>query len=653
MEVTRKTYFQRFDSLILHDLNREMTDRLKSAKGPYDPVYRTLKTHITISSTKCTAEPPLVSEVLKSVRDEIDSARGSDWQRLSDQQIEFYSNELVHGNPVPASEDSVAEQYSREYLRRIGGVDRIYNNILSNARKALPKPKSLAELAPNYAQVLRGPSEPPSGFVTAGWDFVVKASKDQKSALIGDCVFGDVPEVVGEIEASAKKEADLAPDIQRLYVRDYIRNWREFLDGYSVVPYNGTEDAIRKLDILSSNRSPLLALLLLTANQTNFPSEGLQKSVQGILQRVEKAAGIVKADTKFVPEVSGTPAEITQFFQPVHWVVPPNSDPWVSERTAAYMDALGRLRAAMQAIANSTDAAARVSAGQAAGQLKQSALDTVTQLARGFKANGLDQDIQRLLRQPIDHLFIPIPDPGGDVNSKWTKLCSAFGNTFERYPFRRSSTQDATLAELSAWFAPETGHVWKFQAEALGPLTEIQNSQWKAKDPSQKPQVTSDMLGFLNRAQSIKIAFYPKGATQPQIIYSLRPKLDSSFKASTVEMELDGQLHQWTSVFQKQFSWPAATGAKPGAIARIRTDNVAYPFTSHSGVWGVFRMMADAEPRAPLAQGVEWKYARTGEQKEEIQPAPVRMEFPEFPNGVDVFQSQFFDGMKCPALAVR
>src|SRR5262249_15033453 len=99
IESTRKAYFQRFDHLILNDLNREMTDQLKSATGPYDPVYRTLKTHITISSTKCGVEPALVSEVLRGVRDQIDSSRGSDWRTLSDQQIEFYANELVHGNP--------------------------------------------------------------------------------------------------------------------------------------------------------------------------------------------------------------------------------------------------------------------------------------------------------------------------------------------------------------------------------------------------------------------------------------------------------------------------------------------------------------------------------------------------------------------------
>jgi type VI protein secretion system component VasK len=335
-------------------------------------------------------------------------------------------------------------------------------------------------------------------------------------------------------------------------------------------------------------------------------------------------------------------------------VVPPNSELWVTERTAAYMGALSRLRGAIQKITASSDPAARAAAVADAIPVSESALDAVRQLGQGFKPNGLDQDIQRLLKQPIERaapiLVNPTPP---NPNDKLTQLCRAFGNTFDRYPFRKSSGQDATIAELTAWFAPGTGHAWTFQADALGQLTQIENAVWKAKDPTQKPQVTPEMLGFLNRAQLIKDGFFPKGASQPQISYSLRPKLDERFKASTVEVEIDGQLHRWTNVFQKQFTWPAAAGEKPGAVARIRTENVAYPFTSHPGVWGIFRMMADAEPRAPLAAGIEWKYARTGEQKEEIQPAPVRMEFPEFPNGVDVFQTQSFDGMKCPAVAVR
>src|SRR6185503_17843311 len=75
METARTAYFRRFQQLLLDDLNREMTDKLKAADGGYDPIYRTLKTHLTISSGKCAVEPPLVSDVLKTVRDDIDAQR--------------------------------------------------------------------------------------------------------------------------------------------------------------------------------------------------------------------------------------------------------------------------------------------------------------------------------------------------------------------------------------------------------------------------------------------------------------------------------------------------------------------------------------------------------------------------------------------------
>jgi type VI protein secretion system component VasK len=361
-------YFRRFQQLLLDDLNREMTDKLKAADGGYDPIYRTLKTHLTISSGKCAVEPPLVSDVLKTVRDDIDAQRGADWQKLSDLQIEFYSKELAHGNPAPVPENSPAVAQGRHYLRKLGGVDRIYSAILSNARKNVAKAKGLAELAPTYAQVMRGPSEPPAGFVIEGWDFVVRESKDQKSALLGDCVFADGQDI--ETETDPKQQADLSPEIQRLYVRDYIRNWRDYLNGYSVVGFANIDDAVRKLELLSSNRSPLLALFAVTANQTNFPDDLLQTKVRGILQKVEKVAGI-GTEAKTVLDISGTPAEITQFFQPVHLVVPPNGELWVTEKTAAYMDALARLRGALQKIAMSPDAGARAAASQEAIPIKE------------------------------------------------------------------------------------------------------------------------------------------------------------------------------------------------------------------------------------------------------------------------------------------
>jgi type VI secretion system protein ImpL len=443
-------------------------------------------------------------------------------------------------------------------------------------------------------------------------------------------------------------------------VQDYIRNWKGFLSGYSVIQYSSAEDAVKKLEILSSNRSPLLALLALTADQTNFASEGLQKSAKDIVKKAETFVGI-PTRSESVLEGSGTSAEITEFFQPVHTVVPANSQLWVNETVAPYIQSLTQLHDAMQNIASSTDAAGRVAAAQAATPIYNNAHNAVLQIARGFKPNGLDQVVQRLLEEPIRPVqrFIDVDVPritAGAINLKLATVCKAFAAAADKYPFRRSATQETTLDELSSLFGAETGQIWKFQMGSLAQMTQKEGSQWKTKpDPSSPLQVTSEMLTFLNRAEAIKNAFYGKGGPQPQMTYSLRPKLDPAFAATStiVELQIDGQTKQFTKVFQEQFTWPAAPGAEPGAVARLRTGNVASAFLSHQGVWGVFRMMDDAEPRTSGASIIEWKYSTAGGRKDLIQPGPVRMEFPDFAVGPDIFHRDFFDGIRCPAAAVR
>ena len=109
--------------------------------------------------------------------------------------------------------------------------------------------------------------------------FCPKAAKDGSSATSTDsCVLGDLPGVAGEW----KRDAESEKAIQALYVRDYVDRWKKFLAGISVTRYGGPADAAKRLDILASHKSPLLALFAMTATATNFQTtiaapEGLEK----------------------------------------------------------------------------------------------------------------------------------------------------------------------------------------------------------------------------------------------------------------------------------------------------------------------------------------------------------------------------------------
>src|SRR5206468_9750074 len=110
-----------------------------------------------------------------------------------------------------------------------------------------------------------------------------------------------------------------------------------------------------------------------------------------------------------------------------------------------------------------------------------------------------------------------------------------------------------------------------------------------------------------------------------------------------------------TSSLQKQFTWPSAPGSTDvGAVVRLKAGGLTFPVASRGGMWGIFKAMADAEPRPLGSRIVEWKYVRGGDgRREAIQPAPVRVEIVEFPGGADVFNPKFFEGLQCPTTAVQ
>jgi type VI secretion system protein ImpL len=674
----RGAYFRLFQQLLLNDLNSTLVSRLQTVpatpppNAAYQPIYDALKTHLMISSCRCKAEPALVSRVLKETNAQAAQAGGSEWQALAETQIDFYAGELPYGNPLDLREDPEARDRARQYLKQIKGVERIYAGILAKAAKTLTTPQRLADVAPNYAQVLKGPGELSAVFTPDGWKFVEKASEESNAAALGEpCVIGQPSGFVAE----QKQEAAVAQAIRRMFVRDYVDRWRGFVAGFSVARYAGPADAARKLGVLADHNSPLLALFAMTADKTTFSETAGE---QGVLQTAKKVplvgkvlegfegarktAGTVTGTQPGQPDPFSSPAYITQVFQPVQWVVPPHSETWVVDKNKAYIESLAELSHSMQDIARGTDNP-DPAVHQAASQNYEKALGAVRQIAEGFKPagdEGLDRTVEQLLEEPI--LFTQgyiVVDPGkavgARVNGQLRALCEGLRNTLHKYPFQQSSPQDTSLEELTRWFGPASGGLWKFQAQSLPELTVKDGSQWKVKDPAKKPQVTQEILSFLNRAQAVTDAFYPPGAAQPQLTYTLRPKLDSSFKDSILELEIDGHPYQWTSSLQKQFSWPAPADAKTlGAIARIRTGSVAFAFASRLGPWGIFRIMGDAEPRALSSKLVEWKYTRGVDGRAElIQPAPVRLEIVESSGGVDVFNPKFLGGLQCPGRAVE
>jgi len=281
----------------------------------------------------------------------------------------------------------------------------------------------------------------PPVYSRSAWDPVQKAAKEAGSGSLGEaCVVG------GADPAAGKLDAGLSGAIQRMYISDYIERWRKYVAGFSVIRYESAADAVRKLEILSDHGSPLLALFALAGNQTNFPQAS---SEAGFLEKAPVIGSFVKNATKAKQQVTaltGTeaagPAQIGRAFQPVQWVVTPGGETWISDRNAAYVDALAQLGHSMQAIARGAGAP-DPAVHQAAAQAYDKALEAARQISRGFRpagVAGLDEAAQRLLEQPIllakRFILTDMDKAAGDkITGELRSFCSHAQPVLRRYPF--------------------------------------------------------------------------------------------------------------------------------------------------------------------------------------------------------------------------
>jgi type VI protein secretion system component VasK len=178
------------------------------------------------------------------------------------------------------------------------------------------------------------------------------------------------------VAASALSPASLKQQLRDLYTQDYIRHWHDLLAGAAVVPYGGCGDAARKLSVLNRYDSPVLALLLMTAENTTFSRDSPSNQ-------------------------AGIAAE----FQPAHAIFdssPPDRSRRVDRSNETYLKSLVNLERAMQALdrggqCDSSDGVAR----DRANRELSSALTAVAEFEGKFNRVDTYNSVRDLLEGPI------------------------------------------------------------------------------------------------------------------------------------------------------------------------------------------------------------------------------------------------------------
>jgi type VI secretion system protein ImpL len=610
----RSLYFKRFHELLFESTQRALADFLRnvpSAPGPGDDYglsYDSLKAYLVTTSNHDRSSAMFLSPVLLK-RWAAGRSPDAETLTLAQKQFDFYSEELKAENPFSAENDTLAIERARRYLSQFAGAERVYQFMLAEASRK-NSPFAFNRQFPGSAEVVINSKEIAGAYTKAGWTFMQDAIKN------ADRYFSGEQWVLGDQGASGIDRVKLEQQLRDRYIADFSAQWHQFLRAASVVRYASIKDAAAKLNRLSSNQSPLLALLCVVSQNT---------------------------------EVDASP--IKSAFQPVQLVVPPTcKERYIADSNAGYMQSLVALDALLEQMGNNPGGPNPALTEQVMSSALQAKVIT-RQLAQKFQIdpqNHSESIVQKLMEDPITFAESLIRSAGpADLNQKGKTFCSQFSELVSKYPFNSAATRQASLQELNAVFQPPQGTFWTFYEMNLQNHIARQGAQFVAKADA-GVTVNPAFLNFWTRTASFAESVYPDKSPEPRLTYTLKP-----YPVEGIELRLtiDGQtITTAGSNPSRQFVWsgnPKSELKLTGTIGR----GTELAFATYEGVWAPFQFFSDADKSTAISTGyaLEWvqRQGRGGRPITLPNGMPLTIRFDLEGKTAAFFQKNFLAALSC------
>jgi type VI secretion system protein ImpL len=609
----RSVYFDRLDP----ELGRAARQRLAAFLRPlpetspdsassYGDAYNALKAYLLLTSEPERSNEeflvPVLMEHWRAGRDP-----GPEIDELARRQFAVYARELKHGNPYDVTADGELVGAVRDYLRRFTQTERFYKSMVARASQEASALR-FSRAFPGASDVLTATHTVPGAFTREGWAYV-QENLDNVSELLAQEEW-----VTGGQAFSEDQLAELSQELEERYVTDYVDHWRRFLASVRLTSYTSVGGAARSLADLSGNRSSLLQLLALVANQTSVDS-----------------------------------ARVGYAFQPVRAVAPPDTaERYIVQSNRSYVEALGALQSSLEQVVQLSGGArdqARSRALQSARQVQNSA----RQMAQGFAIEGqarvVGNTVRDLLQAPGSRAGRLLERlPVAEANARARQFCREFRRVSTRYPFAPGARQAVSLEDLNAVFQPGESALWSFYDDVLSGLVARQGSRYRARsDGAARP--TGAAVEFINQAAAISRSLYGSDGSSPRVDFILN--LETSSDLPRVSFAVDGQKQTFTRTLaeMQRFSWRGER-AQYARIAAGEAGSEATVVEAPNGTWALFRLFqaAEWENRGGSRYGLRWPVpGRSFQVRGELllnTPAPI-------------FDTSYLAGIQCPSTVAR
>lgn len=403
-------------------------------------------------------------------------------------------------------------------------------------------------------------------------------------------------------------------DMLSLYLDDYARAWDDVLADVVVTPFYNAAHAADTLNILSGPSSPLKKFLSSVAAETELdtPPPSLLKALAG-----DKGAGtalataaandslaeqsLIQAGQAVTPGAQfarasalltvrkGAPPPghpVTERFKPVRDLVTASADgtpaglDTVIKRMADMYKVFNKMArapsAAAQVMANSDEMEVATGRTILQADTMPSPLDTMV----GAVAESAAAVAQGGSRDYLDNTW------------RSSVLPACLATVDRRYPFDRTSGNDAPLADVSVLLGPG-GHLDQFFNTHLKPFVDTTAHPWRWQSVEGVDLgLSNEVLSQFERAATLRKALFRADAKAPSLRFAIEPlKVDEAI--DTLLLNIDGQelIYRHGPTSAMNVEWPAAAPSGVRLSFGPARDNPKSTLIA-KGPYGLLRLLA-------------------------------------------------------------
>ncbi|WP_448680883.1 ImcF-related family protein [Pseudomonas nicosulfuronedens] len=528
------------------------------------------------------------------------------WQGVSPGLWAFYAQHLaahpgwrIEAKPALVGQ---ARQVLLGQLGRRNGVANLYEQVIeraSNNYAAMTLMDMVGEA--DSASLFDTPNSVPGVFTRQAWEGQVSKAIDEMAETRRE----EIDWVLSDQQSTL--DSDLQPEVLKAqlterYFQDFSDAWLGFLNSIRWRKADSLSDSISQLTLLSDVRqSPLIALMNTLAYQGRTEVKGealadsLMRSAQQLLEKDKQPAIEQKTNAPRGP--------LENTFGPLLALLGKDKGAATGDdglSLQAFLTRVTRVRLKLQHVTNASDPQAMTQA-LAQTVFQGTSVDLTDTLdyggliaaSLGGEWSGFGQN---LFVQPLNQAWEGVLQPSAaGLNRQWQRaVVENWDRAFKgRYPFDATGS-DASLPMLGQMIRSGSGRIDQFIKSQLSGVLRKEGNRWVPDSAhSQGLHFNPQFLRAVNQLSDLADILYTDGGMGMTFQLQAKPVrnlVETTFILDGVTLEYFNQMESW-----QQFTWPGGTDHPGASLSWTSLKGGARLFGDYSGVWGLIRLLEQAQ----------------------------------------------------------